>query len=116
MGNNDLDRAPLIEIAIDPAGPVLRIVYSIPDQGGTQLLYEFTLPCSANEPAVRVTGYAHESVRNSAFVALEDLPGRVVRDARSWLAEQIPRAEAGGKGELAQALNRFRKALSHAAA
>ena len=114
--DSDLDFASLTEIVIDPTGPVLRIGYSIPDHGGTQLRYEFALPSSADQDAVRLTGYAHEADRNSDFVSLQQLPPRLIRDAKSWLAEQLPRAEQAGNNELAQALIRFREVLSRAAA
>ncbi len=114
--DDELDLASLTEIRIEPTGPVLRVGYSIPDQGGTQLLYEFALPPDASQDAILATGYAHESHRDSDFVALQDLPRRLVRDVRTWLADQLPQAEQRGKHELVAALQAFREALSRAAA
>ena len=47
--DDELISASLTEISIDPSGPTLRVGYSIPDQGGTQLLYEYSLPSEPNE-------------------------------------------------------------------
>jgi len=113
--DDDLEFASLTEIRIEPSGRVLHIGYSIPDQGGTQLLYEFSLTPDANQDVVLATGYAHESCRGSDLIAVQDLPRRLVRDAGSWLAEQLPHARQHGKCDLVKALQRFIDTLAQAA-
>ena len=108
---DELDFASLTEISIDPVGPVLRIGYRIPDQGGTQLLYEFALRLDEDQEVLVEIGYAHEPERAIHHLAPHNHPRRLVTDLRSWLDDQLPRADVGGKRELAVTPRRFDKAL-----
>ena len=111
---DEADFASLTGLTIDPHGPVLRVTYSSPDQGGTSLLYEYALPPDASQYAVLATGYAHEAHRDSDLVSVRRLPPRVSRDARAWIAEQLSLAQQAGNGELVEALRCFADVLGRA--
>jgi hypothetical protein len=94
---DDLTYQHLDEIPVDPPGAAIRVQYSEPDQGGTQLLLRVTIPANRNSPPILSSGYAHDEGLKSKEVSWGDLPERIASDLLPWLADQRRTARSVGK-------------------
>lgn len=88
----DLDHAELRSIALHAEGPVLSVEYGVPDQGGTLLLYRFSIPSASNGSATLDCRYLHDPpprpTEQPSPVASSEFPPRLRRDVSKWLSEQ----------------------------